>query len=258
MSEILVGRILGAIRFVDISTNAAIRRPLRITAERLSFARSLSGDYAITRAADPDLLPHLEAFRNPPAIPAIGIRTFFAHASDPGGEYLARDFSVSLPRDPNPANAATAGSLFRPVEVAMLSSPNRAVAVNWCVVRVSVENAATHRPIPRAGIRVTTANPPQTVFGMTDASGPAIGEALVALAGLPFHTVSQDPNNNTELVLTEIDATLVVFAHKQGGAVWPELIAANDSNLIKSDAIGLKVAPGRAIARRVEVAIPNP
>lgn len=256
MIETIERRILGAVRFVDISTKARISRPLKVTAEKLTFVRNLSGDYAITRAEDADLSKHLDAFEKPPAAPAVEAREFFGEVKDPAGEFLPRAFSIKLPRDPNANNAGAATSLFRAVEVAMLSSPNRYIDANWCVVRVSVKEKATQAPIPRAGIRVTTTNPPQTVFGITEASGDSAGEALAVLAGVPFHTVSTDPNNNTELVLTEIDAVLEAFAHKQGDAVWPELIAANDNNLIQSEPVALKVAPGRTIAKTIEIVFP--
>jgi hypothetical protein len=250
MSEILQSRILGAIRFVDISTNGPVRRPLALSADKLKFVRNRTGDYAIVRADHPDLLKHIEGFRTVPAEPAEPV-SFAARVKDPGGDYLPRDFVVKLPRDPNPDHASNVDSLFRPVEVLLLSAPSRPVAPNWCAMRFTVVNQ-TGVPIEHAAVRVSTTNPAQTVFGMTN----AIGEALVALAGLPFHTISQDPGDNSELVSTEVDATYEVFAHKQGGAAWPELIAANDNNLVKTDSVTVKAAPGREIKRKVVVTIP--
>jgi len=37
---------------------------------------------------------------------------------DPSGRYLPRRVGVLLPRDPQPNQAAAAGSLFRPIDVA--------------------------------------------------------------------------------------------------------------------------------------------
>ncbi len=252
MREVIDRRILGAIRFVDISTGAAIARPLRLTSDKLSFVLNRRGDYAITRAEHPDLLKHIDSFRDIPAEPAAAV-TFGAEVKDPAGEYLPRAFTVKLPRDPNPEHAANADSLFRPVEIALLSSPNRGIAANWCAVRASVENDATDAPVARAGVRVRWGDPQKELLGMTDEQG----ESLIAIAGLPFHTTSKDPDTNKDLILTEVDATLEAFAHKQGGAATPELIAANDAALVKSAPVAIKIAPGRSISRRVLVTIPN-
>ncbi len=252
MREIIDRRVLGAVRFIDISTNARIARPLRLKAERLTFFQNRRGDYVVVRAEQPDLLTHLDSFQKPPAEPASQI-AFTAEVRDPLGEFLPRSFSLKLPRDPDPAHAGSPDSLFRAHEVALLSSPGRPVAANWCALRVAVENEATHEPIGRAAVRVSWGEPEESLLGMTDEGG----EALLAVSGLPFHTISKDPNSEEELILTEVDARLEAFAVGGGGAAWPELVAAQDASLVKSAPVSLKIAPGRSLSRRIPVTIPN-
>jgi hypothetical protein len=254
IQEVLQRRVLGAVRFTDITTNAPVRHSLTVTAEKLTFVRNLTGDYVITNAADGDLALHVNSFRDVPAQPAVGGRSFNATVKDPSNVYLPRDFTVALPRDPDPNNTSTAGSLFQPIQVPMLSAPSRQIAPNWCVFRFAIQNAATSLPIARAGIRIVTGNPPAAVYGMTDVNG----QAMVAVAAIPFFTVSADPQDSNP-VASEQDATYDIFAHKLGGAAWPELIAAGDNNLVKSGPTGIKIAPGRLIrVPEVSIAIPNP
>ncbi len=253
MREIVDRRILGAIRFIDISTGAPIGRPLRLKSEKLSFVLNRRGDYAIIRAEHSDLLKHIESFRDIPAQPAAAAVSFSAEVKDPAREYMPRTFTVKLPRDPDPAHAANEDSLFRPVEIELLSSPARGIGANWCAVRASVENEATHAPVANAGVRVQWGDPAKELLGMSDEQG----EALIAIAGLPFHTTSKDPDTHKDLILMEVDATLEAFGHKQGGVVTPELITENDAALVKSDPVAIKIAPGRSISRRVLVNIPN-
>jgi hypothetical protein len=254
IQEILQRRVLGAVRFTDITTNTPVRRLLTVTSDKLAFVRNLTGDYVITGAADPDLSLHINSFRDVPALPAVGARSFSAAVKDPLNVYLPRDFTVVLPRDPDPNNAAAAGSLFQPMPVPLLSAPTRQLAPNWCVFRFEIANQATSLPIARAGIRIVTGNTPVTIYGMTDANG----QAMVAVAAIPFFTISADQNDPNP-VASEQDATYDIFVHKQSGAALPELIAANDNNLVKAGPTSIKVAPGRLIRiPKVSIAIPNP
>ena len=129
-------RILGAVRFVDATTDLPIASVLSVKANGLKFVRNLSGDYVIAGARG--LEDHATAFDKPPASPALGALTFEISIDDPAREYLSRRHTLKLPRDPNPENAGARDSLFRAVKVRLFPSSIAFTGVGWAVIRASV------------------------------------------------------------------------------------------------------------------------
>lgn len=180
-------RVLGALRCVDASTGAPIERPLHVQAAGVRLLRNASGLVVID---GPALLPeHAAAFAAPPAAPALASIALLVEVDDPAAEYLPRRATVRLPRDPDPANAGNADSLFRPVELPLYPAPAARTGSNWSLLRVSVREAASGDALGGALLLVSVGAVVRA-RGLSDWRG----EALVAVPGVPVTTWSDDPD----------------------------------------------------------------
>ena len=209
--ERLERRVLAALRCIDATTLAPIDDPLIVTAPGARLIRNRSGLYVVrswTRLA-----AHEDAFEQPPAAPPIGSESLAVDVRDPGGRYLSRRVAIALPRDPDPALASQAGSLFRPVDVAMYASARAPVSANWVELRVTVRETASGDALGGALLRVV-ADGRVLARGLTDWRG----EALVPVAGVPVTTWSADP---AAVVVTEIAASLECYFDRAAGTATP-------------------------------------
>lgn len=193
-------RAVAALRCVDATTRIAIDTPLDVEVARSTVRRNRSGLYVIASAAG--LPGHDVSFEAPPADPPVGSVRLRAVVRDPSGRYLPRSASITLPRDPDPAHAAQSGSLFQPVDLALFCGSAAPTGINWSVLRVSVSLGAGGDALGAALLRVLH-NDTVLARGMTDWRG----EALVAVAGVPVTTWSQDPH---AVVVNAIHAQLEV------------------------------------------------
>ena len=203
-------RVLGALRCLDAVTGTPIERAMSVEAQGTRIVRNRSGLYVLIEA--PGFDDYNASFPAPPATPAVGSVAFPVTVSDPLGAYLPRSASISLPRDPDPANAGSDTSLFRPIELPMLPSPAGAVATNWAVLRISV-TANNGDCLGGALIRVLR-NGSVLARGLSDWRG----EALVPVAGVPVTTFSEDAN---AVVITEIEVTLQAVFDAASGLRTP-------------------------------------
>ncbi|HNQ03553.1 MAG TPA: hypothetical protein PKH69_02970 [Thiobacillaceae bacterium] len=181
-------RVLGALRCIDATTGATIEQDLEVglatpDGEAARLLRNRSGLYVITLA--PGLEAHAAAFAQPPA---DAPRAYVATVRDPAGRYLPRRAGLGLPRDPDPAHADQAGSLFRPVEVPLYPSGSAPAGANWAVLRISLVEAGGDR-LGGALLRVVR-NGTVLARGLTDWRG----EGMLPVAGVPVTTWSDDPN----------------------------------------------------------------
>ena len=257
-------RVLGALRFLDATTLVPLATPMTVTGAGASFVRNRSGLYVISEWTE--LASHATAFDAPPALPNVGeAPPLDLSIVEPSGRYLPRRIRLALPRDPNPGNAAAAGSLFRAIDVPVYPSPQAAVATNWTVLRVSVTETASGDALGGALVRVT-ANGTVLTRGLTDWRG----EALVPVAGVPVTTWSTEPG---AVVVTEIPATLeAVFDPGAGRRTPASVVRAGppppgqplvDPDAIESARAGLpqvsravQLAAGRSLALPLTIALP--
>jgi len=106
------------------------------------------------------------------------------------------------------------------------------------VVRVSVRTAGK-QPLAGAGIRVTRDDNLQPAqFGVTTADG----EAMVALAGLPFLFVST--GGAGDVIETRTPGKIAVFLHEDGVAVTPDMMRANDGKLVAKGDTAVQLGAG--------------
>jgi hypothetical protein len=209
--ERLERRVLGALRCVDATTLAPVDDPLFISAPGARLVRNRSGLYVIrswTRLA-----AHEDAFDEPPALPPVGSESLRVEIRDPHGRYLARRIAIALPRDPSPAGADGAGSLFRAVDVPMYPSASAPVSANWVELRVTVRETASGDALGGALLRVV-ADSRVLARGLTDWRG----EALVPVSGVPVTTWSTEPD---AVVVTEIAGSLECYVDAAGATRTP-------------------------------------
>ncbi|ANH68292.1 hypothetical protein [Mitsuaria sp. 7] len=194
-------RVLGALRCIDATTRVQVGTPLEVRVEGATVRRNRSGLYVIVRAEAPlALAAHEAAFDNAPATPTVGDVTLFVTVSDPAGRYLPRRASLALPRDPQPGNAASPESLFRPVELPLYPSAIAPTGMNWSVLRLSVHETGTLDALGGA-LLLVRAGGNVLARALTDWRG----EALLPVPGVPVTTWSDDPD---EVVVTELAARI--------------------------------------------------
>lgn len=210
MSEAVIHRVLGAVRFLDAATRRPVRQPLRITAEkRMVWRRNQSGEYVVwgaegleahtgdTAVTDAEI----EAvFQAPPGAPAAGSLRFVATVEDPSGELLDRQFEIALPR----ASTAAPGvipDLFTPVEVLLYRQAGAravdAVAVLYAFVHDGRGQAGK---LPGALVTVSVDG---NVVG-SGVTGPT-GEALIEATRVPSFVTG---NGGGAVTTPEVAATV--------------------------------------------------
>jgi hypothetical protein len=261
--ERLEHRVLGAVRGVDATTLSVIDVPLNVSAPGARIVRNRSGLYVIrgwTRLA-----AHEDAFDQPPPAPAAGTESLPIEVRDPSGRYLARRVVLALPRNPDPARASEADSLFRAVDVPMYPSASAPLSANWVELRVAVRDAASGDALGGALLRVV-ADARVLARGLTDWRG----EALVPVAGVPVTTWSTEPG---AVVITEITAALECYFQAASGTRTPAAIVRAglapadpplpDPQAIEAARAGLPqsitpvvLAAGRSLAVAVTVSAP--
>lgn len=173
-------RVLAALRFVD-ALGLPIGSPVAVkAAEGVALLRKRSGEVVVMRA--PGLASHSDAFLAPPAAPAVGSITLQLDLRPASPEYGARRFALKLPRDPDPAQAATPASLFRPVEVELLPTPCARPTGLVAALSVTVRRSDDQRRVAGALVRLRPegGRPPARAF--TDAAG----DALLLIPGVPL------------------------------------------------------------------------
>lgn len=209
--ERLEQRVLGALRCVDLASGAGIEQALRITAPGARLVRNRGGLYVIAEWSG--LAGHATAFDRPPDAPALNSQTLTLTVRDPAGRYLPRLVGMTLPRDPAPANAGNADSLFRPLEVPLFPSPVAPVLANWAVLHVSVTDTAAGDALGGALVRVISQGA-VIARGLTDWRG----EALVPVVGIPVTTWSTEPG---AVIVSEISASVEAFFDPAAGTRTP-------------------------------------
>ena len=203
-------RALGAWRCIDVATGLPIATPLEVIAPPdAEVIRNRSGVYVVNYYAP--LADHNNAFMVPPALPAPESVALPVTLRDPTGFYLARSAEIRLPRDSQPDNAGTAGSLFNPVDVELYRSPAAAVGANWVALRVSLSEQSSGDALGGALLRVRS-NGRTLARGQSDWRG----EALVPVVGVPITTWSEDED---AVVTTTVDATLEAFFDPTAGGL---------------------------------------
>jgi hypothetical protein len=173
-------RILAALRFVDTLGNPA-RGPVTINAPGVRFFVRRPGEIVVTNA--PGLDDYAATFPAAPTTPAVGSVAvpLDLWPSDPA--LGPRRFALTLPRDPDPANAATPASIFQPVVVTLLPATSATAPGQVAALRVIVTRSTDSARVEGALVRLRPTGLPQA----RALTGPE-GEAVLLVPGVPLST----------------------------------------------------------------------
>lgn len=234
ISEVVTRRLLAAVRFVDTVTGLPAPGPFEVDAAGARLAWNRSG-FALVLDA-PGLGDPATAAGSVPLVLTV---------RDPARRYLPRRLTLMLPRDPDPANADDAGSIFRPVDARVFLAPGAAPGANWALVRVSARRGADKAPVRGALVRASAVVGGATLgVGLSDRNG----EALVAIPGV----AAVAPGGNGGAVLSHgADVRLDLFVdpgRKPDDPTPPDtddLESRAGSSLSSSATLDVHVDPGR-------------
>lgn len=245
--ELFERRVLGAVRFTDAATRSRILDPLSVRAEGVKFVRNMSGDYVIFDA--PGLEAHTQSFESPPNAPALASVPVTIEVADPAGRYVTRRSVIRLPRDPDPTHSNAPDSLFGAIEVTLFPSPSAGTRPGWALVRGTVIENGTGRPLGGALLRVVRVSDSTLLArGMSDARG----EALVAVPGIPVITFGE----GDAVTETTVDVALsAVFDPAAGAVADPDDLEARRADLPTRSFNG-RLSSGRLLAATFAVALP--
>jgi hypothetical protein len=165
--EIVQQDILAALRFVDDITGRTVPDAVQLQAPKLTLYPKRNGDLIVLDAQN---------FAAAGTDYPIDIRPLAIG-------YASRRVMLHLPRDPDPANAANANSLFQPALVPLLPSPDYRVGANLALLRVTLRRSTDQLRIGNALVQLTTTLPGNPgARALTDAAG----EAILVLSGVPL------------------------------------------------------------------------
>lgn len=177
--DLLDRRALALIALVD-PFGRPLGGPVQLTGDGLRTVAKPGGRWAVL--ACKGLEAHVGAFESAPASPAQGTVACAIDIRPADGGLAPRRAVVPLPRDPDPAHRGETDSLFEPVTVTLLPSPQCPVPGTAAAVRVTVRKRNDGRRVANALVRVASDNGQFAAHSVTDAAG----EALVIVAQFPM------------------------------------------------------------------------
>lgn len=246
--ETLDHRVLGAVRFVDGATGQQVERPLQVDAPGVRWIRNRRNLHVVADA--PGLGALTEAFEYPDPADVEPV-TVAATVRDPAGGYVARSFSFELPRDPDPASADNATSLFLPLDVPLYPSPSASAVAGWAALRASVIDAAD-APVEGALIRVVRpgtdpAGDKILARGMSDERG----EAFVPIPGIPLMTWSDE---ETAVLANSVNLRIEAYADPAASRpVDPDRLERDRATLPSGELASVPVKAGATFTATVRI-----
>jgi hypothetical protein len=241
-------RLLGALRFVDATTQMPVTSPLTVGSDSASVLRNGTGLFIIRSAVG--LEGHSDAFQQPPASPPIGSVAVTVTVADHSGQFLQRQCNVALPRDPDPSHAAQANSLFVPTEFRLFPAPAAPTLAAWATVRAHVTRKTTSTPLSGVLIRVTRTSDSQLLAsGLSDSRG----EALVAMAGIPVITFDSGAG---PVIAKATEVSIQAIFDPNGGAFPdPDALEKNKGSLPSTTVSG-SLSSGGVLVVDLSIAVP--
>ena len=229
-------RALALIRLLD-AFGRPVAGPVRIEGAR-TIAKG-PGEHAVLAASG--LEAYAASFDEPPATPAVASRHILLDLTPAAAEAAPRRFDLRLPRDPNPAQAGQAGSLFRAAEVEMLPTPRIVQSGSACLVRVSVVRQDDGRTVENALVRGRSDDGRFAARALTDARG----EACLVFPSLPLAFPGAGANVEPDLaarVAVTVDPAVARFHAPAAVPLAAAAAAARTTGHPDPDALGAVAA----------------
>lgn len=243
LRERLDRRVLGAVRVVSAVTGLPLDAPVVMSGA--TVVRNRRGDYVLMAVDGTDAFnDYLATFDAPPASPPPESVSVTLRVDDFSGRYLPRLFTLALPRSPNPADG---DSIFVAHTVPLFPSPAFAVAMNWALVRVAVQETGTTTPLAGALIQVINEDDDLMGAGMSDERG----EALVAIAGLKLISAG---GGNGNVTTTDFEVTLRAIVDPDAPyPPNPDVLAAD--NTLPTANLPIMITPQRTVVAVIEITL---
>ncbi|HEY1606407.1 MAG TPA: hypothetical protein VGF77_12510 [Allosphingosinicella sp.] len=177
--DLLDRRALALLSFVDIS-GIPVAVPLGIEGAGVRLVAKGAGRYGLLEAAG--LEAYSGIFEPTPATPAVGAVALRLDVNPASQSLAPRGFTLKLPRDPDPAHADQAGSVFAAATTELLPGPTALSPPGGCALRVAVTRSDDGRVVENALVRGRSDAGGYLARGLTDARG----EACLIFTGLPI------------------------------------------------------------------------
>jgi hypothetical protein len=248
--DLLDRRALALVRLVDVY-GRPVEGPVVIDGAGVRSVAKNEGRWAILTAAG--LEAHTAQFAAPPAAPPVASVHAALDLTPADRTVAARRFDLKLPRDPDPAHAKQAGSLFQPAEIELLPSPRAQCTGSACAVRVTVRRKDDQRVIENALVRARSDNGLFAARALTDARG----EACLIFPALPLAFTGQGANVEPDLaarVVAHADPATALFHAPAELAAAAAAAATRTAGHADPDALGAAFAPDFASGAAVRLA----
>jgi hypothetical protein len=242
-------RVLGAVRFLDATSQLQVRTGLQVQSETARLRINRSGLFVIWSAQG--LEAHETAFDSPPATPPIGSVQVLLTVSDTASRYLARRCTLRLPRSPDVDKIGLNSSLFQPIDVRLFPAPTAPVLSGWALIRATVKKAGSDSVLAGALIRIVkTADQTLLASGLSDSRG----EALVVVPGIPATTFGD--GGGGAVIGTEIEVAMrTIFDPAATGVPDPDDLEQRSDTLPHST-MSIKLASSRTLITNLTVPLP--
>lgn len=176
--DLLDRRALAWLKPLDVY-GRPVTSALRVVGDGVRSIRKKDGTIAVLAAEGFD--DYTANFLTPTA-PAVGSKHIPLDINSASGEIAARRYDLRLPRDPDPAKADQAQSLFQSVPIEMLPGPGARLTGSACALRVTVRRKSDKNLVENALVRAQSADGQYSARGITDFRG----QAVLIFASLPI------------------------------------------------------------------------
>jgi hypothetical protein len=246
-ADLLDRRALALVRLVD-AWGRPVVGPVAIEGPGVRVAAKGEGRFAILTAAG--LEAYTAQFTLPPAKPAIASVPVALDLTPADRALAPRRFELRLPRDPAPAHAAQAASLFQSVEIELLPSSRAAPSGSACALRVTVRRKDDQRLVENALVRGRSDNGLFAARALTDARG----EACLIFPALPLAFTGQGANVEPDLAARVVAHADPVTARFHAASDLAAASAARTSGHADPDSLGAAFTPDFASGAAVRLA----
>lgn len=246
--DLLDRRVLALLALRD-SFGRPVRSPALVTGEGVRTLVKDDGSIAVLEA--PGFASHTASFDASPASPAVGSKSVPLIIMPADSRLQARRFVLKLPRDPDPAKAAQANSLFRAAEVTLLASPLQRREALACVLRVTVRRESDGALVGNALVRARSDNGDFEATAVTD----RLGEAALVFPNLPVAFPGAGATADAELAaktIVKVDPAKALFT-PAAEAVPPGGVLSRDAGIVDPDELAGGAAPSFANGKPVKL-----
>jgi hypothetical protein len=235
--DILDRRALALIELVD-PFGKPLSSPATISGDGVRLFAKGMGRYVLAEAAG--LEKYVSSFGAVPSTPVVSSKKVILDIRPVDRSICPRQIEIALPRNPDPAQAASEGSLFEPIQIALSPSPASPIPATAAAVRATVRKRNDGRRVANALVRWVSDNGQFSGRSITDFAG----EALIVVPQFPmsFTSGSNISDSLGGKVSAVADADLALLVSDEDIAVARAFAAAPSYPLVDPDDLASRFA----------------